>query len=264
MKKLLSLLPLLSLIPLLQAQEPLPQGFDVQSFNRKFETAKWLNDYEMASWITLDYIRGQQSDKTGSIGRDWFCYRDRDSIWHAVYGSFDGEKYEVLFFLRVDTTWSVSSDPAIPPQSFLVPRARAIETAYGRLMRDHRDLQVQLSHYLRTNNDGTFTVWFFPSMLQNGMAVYGGEFSYTLDASGKKILRSSGYYTGHFKGFPVENGPEEITLDYSDVDQPTLGGILFVWEYKEFFKKIKLETSRSTSSVLKDHTGEYYWIHVEK
>jgi hypothetical protein len=263
MKKLLFLLPALLLWQTLQAQ-PLPKDFDVKDFNRKFATAKWLSDYESVNWVALDYLSRQDQSLLSDIGRDWFCYQDRDSLWHAVYGQFDGNRYEVLFFLRIDTTFSVKEEKRLPSQKFLLPYARAIETAYGRLLRDHRDLQVDLTHYIRKNDDGTFTVWFFPSMLQKGMAVYGGEFSYLIDPTGKKILSSSGYFAGKFKGFPVENGPEEITLDYSDVDQPTLGGILFVWEYKEFFPKIRLETARSISSVLKDHTGEYYWIHVEK
>ena len=263
MKKLTLPVILLLFIPVLHAAS-LPKDFDVKDFNRKFKTARWLNDYENVTWATTDYLAKQDPGKLKKIGRDWFCYQDRDSVWHAVYGSFDGNRYDVVFFLRIDSTYKVTEEQDIPSQSFLVPYARAIETAYARLIRDHKDLQVQLSLYIRKNGDGTFSVWFFPSMLQNGMAVYGGEFSYLLDASGTKILSSSGYYTGKFKGFPVENGPEEITLDYTDIDQPTLGGILFVWEYRKFFKKIMLETSRSISSVLRDHTGEYYWIHVEK
>jgi hypothetical protein len=263
MKKLLFLLPALLLWSSLRAQ-PLPKDFNVKDFNRKFAIAKWLNDYETVNWVALDYLSRQEQSRLSDIGRDWFCYQDRDSLWHAVYGHFDGRRYEVLFFLRIDTTFSVTEDKDLPSQTFLLPYARALETAYVRLLRDHRGLQADLTHYIRKNENGTFTIWFFPSMLQKGMAVYGGEFSYLIDAAGQKILSSSGYFTGKFKGFPVENGPEEITLDYSDVDQPTLGGILFVWEYKEFFHKIKLETARNISSVLKDHTGEYYWIHVEK
>jgi len=263
MKGLLILLTCLLLSPVVHAA-PLPRDFDVKDFNRKFKTAVWLNDYENVTWATTGFLGRQDDEKLKRIGRDWFCYQDRDSVWHAVYGNFDGSRYDVVFFLRIDSTYKVTEEKDIPPQSFLVPYARAIETAYAQLMRDHKDLQVQLSLYIRRNSDGSFMVWFFPSMLQNGMAVYGGEFSYTLDPAGSKILSSSGYYTGKFKGFPVDNGPDEITLDYSDIDQPTLGGILFVWEYKEFFKKIRLETSRSISTVLKDQGGEYYWIHVEK
>jgi hypothetical protein len=264
MKNVLSLLLFLSFAGMLPAQPPAPRDFDVASFNERFRTVEWIYDYEMVSWAVTDSIRTRSRDKIRQIDRDWFCYQDRDSVWHAVYGNFDGSRYQVVFFFTVDTTFGVREDRKIPPQSFLVPYAKAIETAYKRLTQDHDSLPVVLSHYIRKNSDGTFTVWFFPAMLQRDMAVYGGEFSYTIDPSGTRIISSSGYYTGRFKGFPVDKGLEEIRLDYSDTDTPPLGAILFVWEYKPYFKSIKIETSHTISSVLRDHGGGYYWVHVEK
>jgi hypothetical protein len=265
MKRISFSLLLIFLFTALQGQKPM-RNFDVTSFNQKFKTVRWLADYDRATWQVLDALNDLPDfrEKAPLLSNEWFCYMDRDSIWHAVLGTFDGTQYRVIYFLTLDKDFSVRVDPSPPPASFALPYATALRTAIDRLKRDHPDLPVQMNHYIRKNTDGTFTVWFFPSPFQNDMAIYGGEFSYTLDPSGTKILQSSGYYAGKFKGFPLDKGLEEITLDYTDIDEPTLGGIFFVWEYKELFKKIRLETSRSISSVLKDHTGEYYWIHVEK
>ncbi len=252
---LLSLFYLLYL-PLLSGQ--VPRDFDVKAFNEKFAVARWLGDYDRTTWEALQSLRKEKGfrEKMLSEGFEHFCYQDADGVWHAVLGHF---------FFTYDTLHPERTGRGTPPSSSeLQPYVQALHTATERLKKDHADLPVRMSRYIRKNPDGTFTVWFFPAPFQNDMAIYGGEFSYTLDPSGSRILESSGYYSGKFKGFPLEKGLKEITLDYSDIDEPTLGGIFFVWQYKEFFDKIRLQTARSISTILHDHSGGYYWVHVER
>ncbi len=268
MKKILHLscIFLFAGVMAVSGQNDVPAGFDVSSFNRKFATARWLTDYDRAFWAAMQMLENATSCPGHEAINDWFCYTDADTLWHVVFLSFrapDGP-CEVLCSYSLDKAFSPHPDPQAPGPDFARPYALALYTASQRLMRDHPDLPVEMNRYVRREEDGKLRVWFFPSPFQNDRAVYGGEFSFLLSGDGKEILSSTGYYAGTFRSFPLEGGPSEISLDYTDVDAPTLGGILFVWQYKELFDKIRLVTARSVSTVLRDHTGEYYWIHVER
>ena len=112
--------------------------------------------------------------------------------------------------------------------------------------------------YIKRNDDKTFNVWLFPAFQTNNVAVYGGEFVYTIDGTAEKIKKDESYFQGTFRGFNAKP-PREIWLNYSEKEKPTLGSIFFVWYYKEYFTNIYINNAKSTSSVIKQG-GEYVWV----
>jgi len=237
------------------------EEFDVELFNKTFKIASRLYDYDVAFWLTSDYLSRKQMNASGD---DYFCYQDRDSTWHVLYGKYVNGKFTPDYHLTVDTTYTIHVIDRFPADSFVLPYMRALHTAQQAMSPVTDTLHIHFNIYVHKNEDQTFTVRAFPGMQPDGTVVYGGEFEFTLDSSGSHLLETHRYMQNTFRGFSTDHPPEKITLDYHDVDEPTLGGILFVWEYKRFFPQILLITSQNISTVLQDHTGQYYWVHVQR
>jgi hypothetical protein len=98
-----------------------------------------------------------------------------------------------------------------------------------------------------------------PAFTTSGVAVYGGEAYYLFDRTGTNLLTKREIVT-EFRGFKPGN-EKEIWLDYSKFEEPTLGAIFFTWYYKDYFKKITIETKKFRSAVIKMQ-NEYTWIHA--
>ena len=97
-----------------------------------------------------------------------------------------------------------------------------------------------------------------PAFQTNGVAVFGGEGIYRLNAAGDKITSDSSYFQPALRGFQA-TPPREIWL------KPTLGSIFFVLYYKEYFTSIMIDNAASTSTLIKDpKNGEYMWVNIEK
>jgi len=86
---------------------------------------------------------------------------------------------------------------------------------------------------------------------------------YNIDATGTKIVKDESYYKGEFRGFKVDK-PREIWLDYTELAQPTLGGIFFIWYYKSYFTNIYVETKYYFSTASGEKGKNYMWIHGQK
>jgi hypothetical protein len=119
------------------------------------------------------------------------------------------------------------------------------------------------NQYIKQNSDETFTVWLLPAFQTDGTAVFGGEFVYSVDASGTKITKDESYFQGAFRGFKT-TPPREIWLNYREKEKPTLGAVFFVLYYKDYFTSIYIDNSKSTSTIIKDGAKGYMWVHVEK
>jgi hypothetical protein len=147
---------------------------------------------------------------------------------------------------------------------FLNSHARALISASSQLEVALKEVdKPKFNQYIKQNPDKTFTVWLLPAFQTNGVAVYGGEFTYTIDQTGNKITKEDTYFQGNFRGFKADN-PREIWLNYRDADKPSIGAIFFVWYYKPYFTKIFIDNSKSTSTLIKDEKQTYFWVHIEK
>ena len=70
-------------------------------------------------------------------------------------------------------------------------------------------------------------------------------------------------YSQGYRGFKPDK-KMEIRLDYTNLDEPSLGGIFFVWYYRKYFDRIILTSKKFNSAVFHDEPNTYYWIHDSK
>lgn len=252
----------LAFLPLVVfGQSPKPT-FDVADFNKKFETVQWLVAYDTVAWKTTDLVMAADKAELARLGREWFCFQDSKSVWHAVYGKLEKNRFDQVFHYVVDGAGKIARTPDKIDEEFLVAHAKALSLAQKKLSDTIPAGSPVHNTYIKRNDDKTFNVWLFPAFQPNSVAVYGGEFVYTIDATAEKITKDESYFQGAFRGFNAKP-PREIWLNYSEKEKPTLGSIFFVWYYKDYFTKIYITNTKSTSSVIKQGS-EYVWIHVDK
>jgi hypothetical protein len=246
------------------AQQPAVKGpnFDIADFNKKLEVVEWLVVYDTVAWKTTDLAMAGDKADIARLGKEWFCFQDKKNLWHAVYGKLDNNKFDLVFHYVVDAAGKITRTTDKIDADFLVLHARAIDLAYRKLKETIPANSPRHNTYIKRNADKTFTVWLLPAFQTNRVAVFGGEFIYTIDAAGEKITKDESYFQGTFRGFKTEPA-REIWLNYTEKEKPTLGAIFFVWYYKEYFTNIYIDNAKSTSTVIKNGS-EYMWAHVEK
>lgn len=259
---LLTLIGALALASFAQNSRNKP-SFDVEDFNKKFETAQWLVEYDVVAWKTTDFLLENNKSDLERLGRDWFCFRDAKDLWHAVYGRYENGKYTAVVHLTFDSKQKISPSDEKIDQKFLDLHALALQTARKKLMSTVPEGSPAFNQYIRQNSDKTFTVWMMPAFQTNGVAVYGGEGIYTLDQTAGKILKDESYFQSGFRGFKAEP-PREIWLNYRETEKPTLGAVFFVWYYKDYFTKIFIDNAKTTSTLMKLDGQGYTWVNVEK
>ncbi|HUX53178.1 MAG TPA: hypothetical protein VMV56_02055 [Williamwhitmania sp.] len=237
-------------------------AFDSTDFAVKSKLAEWLVNYNQVALITADSLRSQNSAKLQQIGKEWFCFQDSNSVWHAVYGRFRHGSYNVLFHFIVNGNNAAYLTRSRLDSSMVTNYARALYTA-GRIIKPLMDsLKMSMVRFIRQNEDKTFTVWIFPGLQPEGYAIYGGEFVYTFSADGKKVIGNSSYFSGKFRAVQVDR-PQEISLDYSELQQPTIGSLFFVWNYKPYFTRINIQNAHYTITAI-NGGGAYFWAHFKR
>ncbi len=244
------------------AQRKKGADFDMKDFNEKFDVVLWLDEYDKIAWGTSDSVMTQPQDELRKLGPEWFCFKDDAGLWHAVYGRLDNDHYDLVFHYTVDDQNKVKRSKEGVGQEFLDPFALALNTANQNLQELRDSVGIRFNQFIRKNPDKTFDVWIFPAFQPDGTAVYGGEFHFKLNPSGKTILAKDSYYQGAFRGFKTQPS-REIWLDYQDVKQPTLGSIFFAWYYRQYFTSIKIDNETTFTTPFKDD-NRYSWVHVQK
>jgi len=259
MNKILALL-FIGLTTLTYGQKPKGLNFDIADFNKKMEVAEWLYDYDMIAWSTSDSVMTQDPKDIERLGSDWFCFKENDT-WHAVYGKYENNQFDLVFHFKVDNG-QVSKTCETVDTTLLHRYSRALQTAARQITALKDTINLRFNQYIRENDDKTLSVWILPAFQPNSVAVYGGEFIYTIDVTGTKVLTDNSYYQGQFRGFKVDN-PREIWLNYRETEKPTLGAVFFAWYYKSYFTKIVIDNSQSVSTPIKSDNS-WTWIHAEK
>ena len=245
-----------------QTQRTTEPAFDINDFDKKFEVAQWLVAYDTVAWKTTDLVMAGDKTELARLGREWFCFQDSKGVWHAVYGKLENNKFDQVFHYVVDGAGKISRTTDKIDQEFLMEHAKALQLAQKKLMEAIPEDSPTHNTYIKRNDDKTFNVWIFPAFQADGVAVYGGEFIYTIDATAQKITKDESYFQGSFRAFNAKP-PREIFLNYTEKEKPTLGSIFFVWYYKDYFTRIYIKNAKSTSSVIKNGS-EYVWVHLDK
>lgn len=245
-----------------QNAPPGRQQFDVEDFNKKLEVVEWLVEYDNVAWKTTDVLLKQEKKELERLGPEWFCFQDKNKVWHAVYGKLNEAGYDVVFHFVIDSAGNISRSDVKLGADFVTDHARALATARNKLSASIPEGSPRFNQYIRQNSDNTFSVWLLPAFQTNRLAVYGGEAIYTIDRTGRKLIKDESYFQPAFRGFKSEP-PREIWLNYREMKKPSLGAIFFVWYYKPYFTQIFIDNETSVSTLIKTDKG-YMWTHVEK
>lgn len=251
----------LGLTTLAYGQKVKGPDFDITDFNEKMKVAEWLYEYDMIAWHTSDSVMTQDKEDLERLGSDWFCFQEND-IWHAVYGKYESNYFDLVFHFKVDQKGSINRTNENVDSILLHRYAKALRKANSQIKNLKDTVNLRFNQYIKENDDRTFSVWILPAFQPNNLAVYGGEFIYTIDQTGTQILEDNSYFQGQFRGFKVDN-PREIWLNYRETEKPTLGAVFFAWYYKSYFTKIVIDNSKSMSTPFKDN-NDWTWIHIEK
>ena len=260
MRKILAIL-LIVLSTSAFAQNASGPNFDIVDFNQKMEVVEWLCHYDMVAWVTSDSVMVQDKKDLARLGAEWFCIQ-KDNEWHAIYGKFENNTFDLVFHFKVDEKGKISKSAEPIDTNILNRYSRALQTANKQIQPMKDTISLSFNQYIKENEDKTITVWILPAFQPNNFAIYGGEFIYTIDQFGTTILKDESYFPKPFRGFKVgERRP--IRLNYKDTEKPTLGAIFFAWYYKEYFTEIEIYNAKTTSMPFKVEDG-YSWIHVER
>ena len=244
-----------------QNAKPAGPKFDNVDFTKKFEIVEWLVEYDNVAWKTTDVlVASATKEERDRMGREWFCFKDKNKIWHAVYGQLNEDKFDAVFHFEMDSAQKIKRSTEKIEQAFLDSHARALRTANEKLSAHTPPGSPRFNQFIRQNADKTFSVWMMPAFQPDRTAPYGGEGIYTIDASGTKILKDESYFQISFRGFKADPA-REVVLDYTDMEKPSLGAIFFVWYYKPYFARIVISNEVTMSSVIKSPEG-YVWLHV--
>lgn len=237
------------------------QNFDITDFNKKMEVAEWLYKYDMVAWWTSDSVMTQDKKEIERLGKEWFCF-ERNDIWHAVYGKYENNQFDLVFHFKVDNKGQVSRTNETVDRTLLNKYSKALQIANNKLKALQDTVNIRFNQYIKDNDGKTLSVWILPAFQPNSVAVYGGEFIYTIDPTGNKVHKDDSYFQGQFRGFKVDN-PREIWLNYQETEKPTLGAVFFAWYYKSYFTKIVIDNSKSISTLFKADDN-WTWIHALK
>lgn len=236
-------------------------GFDMEKFNKYAEQSSWLYEYDAIAWWTSDSVLTEPESERNKLGTEWFCFRDENKTWHAVYGKFADNKYDVVFHYEVDTNYVVRKTQSDIDTAITYPLARAMSKIN---LDTIVKIQVRHNSYVQQNDDNEIEIWYFPAFQTDNTAIWGSEYWFKFDSTGNKLLDSRIINRGYWGVKPDEN--KEITIDYIEYETPPPGAIFFAWYYRKFFKKITINRKFGQSSPFynENNGNEYWnWIHTD-
>ena len=251
----------------LYAQKNAPAAFDKQDFEKKLALSKWLYQYDLFASRSSDSVVREHIELYKRLGEEWFCYQDHRKVWHAVYGDYKNDRYDYVFHYEGNPESLKQKRFPFPRDSVLIIRfASALHISHLRFDHDYKSKtgDIHFNHYIKRNPDKTFTVWYFPGFQKNQKAVYGGEVVYTLDSNATKITHKESFFQNKYTSTIVNNRSEEIIIDYSNMEKPTLGSVFFAWTYRYAFPDMTLKTAKivSTLHYFKERkVNNFVWKH---
>lgn len=252
----------LLVVQLLHAQGPLVKPPARLPFEEKMTIASWLCTYDSVATFISDIAMTMPYEDRLRVGRQWFVYFGGDGAWHSVWGKYSNNKYDLVVHYKIVDT-SFVDNVCDYDTSMINSYSRAIDNAYMYASKVLGHSQVRFNKFIRSEQDGSISIWLMPSVQSADIAMYGGEFYYKFDKKGSTVIDREEYYTGRFRGFKT-GSPREIHLDYSQDEAPRLGAIYYAWRNRKVFGDIYIE-NRESSMVLSYNQDEgYHWVTTGK
>lgn len=249
------------LVALSGAMRPLAaQGipFPIVEFNQHDSIARALLQYDACGWRASDAVMREDSAALKRMGPEWLCYDD-GGRWHAVFGRFDSvtDSYQIVaHYVLHDTVPSRTTEPL--DTIAVTARARALHRTAALLPTQFTKSGLRFNPYVEPDGNN-LQVWILPAWQPNGAAVFGAEAEYTFDSSGHS-LRSSRVIPGPIRWYRPDP-TVEFRIDSNSPDTPTVGDIFFFYLVRPYFKSIRIQTPKYSSTQLRTASG-YVWIHA--
>ena len=257
MKNLLLTVFLISgLVWMGKAQSSIRQ-FDTVQFNKQLEFANQLVENEFFTQMAIDKF--SQMEDVSAI--EWFSYKQNNE-WFTVGGNVSGNKFKIIYHVAYDTLFSTTDYKAAFDTSRLNTAGSALSLANIQFQIIRDTSSIYFNSFVINNPDETISIFYFPAFQPSGQALYGYEWEYIFDKTGKNLL-SRNAFTNILTGVWIGQ-PRELWLNYRNTDKPTLGSVFFAQSFRDYFTRIRIDTRISTSTTTKDANGNYTWTHKMK
>lgn len=237
--------------------QPSNSPFDTILFNKQIEFANQLIDYEFYTQQVIEKF--SKLEDVSAI--EWFTYFENNS-WNTVGGNVIDSKYSIIHHVSTDSLNSISEDYSNYDTSKINAPGFALSSANLQFQAIRDTCSIYFNSFVIGNSDKTISVWYLPAFQPSGQAIYGYEWEYIFDKSGKNLLRQNSF-TNILTGVWIGQ-PRELWLNYRNTDKPTIGSIFFAQSFRDYFTRIRIDTRISTSTTTKDAKGNYTWLHKMK
>lgn len=257
MKKFILGIILIPLYILSAKAQPSQQEFDTIQFNKHLEFANWLVENEYFTQLVTDRMTNDPDNPVSLL----FSYNENE-CWYTIGGNFTNDTFRIVKHTIIDTLFAVSDYSGNYDTSKLYSLGSALSKAdtHFQLIRD--TCNMYFTSFLYRNPDQTISVWYLPAFQPSGQAIYGCEWEYVYDSSGKKLLKQNSYFNTVTAVWVGQ--PRELWLNYRNTDIPTVGSLFFVQSFRDYFTRVRIDTRISTSTTAKDYYGIYKWSHKMK
>lgn len=231
--------------------------FDTIQFNRQLELANRFVDCEYFTEQALSTVSNQPDLES----LDWFSYKESNS-WFTVGGKITNNSFGIRTHLKTDSSGRVTEYAGNYDTSKLIASGLALSQAQKRFQLIRDTSNMYFSTFINQNPDRTISVWYFPAFQPSGQAIFGCEWEYIYDESGKSLLKQDSYLNTVTSVWIGQ--PRELWLNYRNTVAPTVGSLFFVQSFRDFFTRIRIDTLKSTSMTSKNSEGNYIWSHKMK
>ena len=239
--------------------------FPAAAFDSADKAAFYFVQYDGVAWAATDKVTADAASLGQAtfdrLGEEWFCFK-RDSTWHAVFGRFDAgsDKYDAVLHYISTRPGHVVRTTEVVDSTFANRVGRALHVAKQRIPEAFAKSNIRFNSYVRQREDGAIDVLFIPSWQQSGWILYGSEFQYTMDPSGRTVMDSV-VRLGDIKGArPDSTATIQLAHDKAP-GIPTVAEVLFIRLYSKYFAHVRVRT--------RDWVTEFYkgppepaWIHA--
>lgn len=257
MKKIFLLALLISVIVLAGKAQSSGQVFDTVQFNKQVKLVNQLIEYESYTQLAVDKFSKQP--ETSELV--WFSYQEKN-IWHSIGGISVGNSFVIKNHVIFDSVYAISEYKGISDSSKLNAYGTALSIANSQFQIIRDTSSIYFNSFVIPNPDQSISIRYLPAFQPSGQAIYGCEWEYIFDKTGKNLLGQNSFLnriTGVWIG-----QPRELWLNYRNTDKPTIGSIFFALSFRDYFTRIRIDTRISTSTTSKDADGNYTWTHKMK
>ena len=191
-----------------------------------------------------------------------FNYWVNDSVCRIIYGNPNSSAKPLIAGFAANSDSTVA-EVSVPNSE--LPLARSIAkmiTDRQNIIAEYLKNRIDLSNYI-VNNADTYNLYLIPTWQRSGYVVNASEyhFRYLYDSNKSEMqLLDSNIINREPLYYKLES--QEIVLNYSEFDTPTIGAFVFSILYFDYFKRIILESKEKKSYLMDIIDGSY--VHINK